>query len=132
MPLPVAHGIVGASIVVASYPTNSFSQDKGKLLLGAALAICPDFDVFFLWVVHMGNNWHRGFSHSITFAIVAGVLASLFAGGLRLKSIAVYTAATFSHPVLDLLTSKARDGVELALALLLLQVQAGGIPLPEV
>ena len=113
MPFPIAHGMIGASIVAASRKNVSLSRDWQSLLMGAALANCPDFDFFFVWVLDLSDTWHRGFSHSITFAVIAGLIASALAGRPRLKDILVYGAAAMSHSLLDALSSRMSPGVQL-------------------
>ena len=111
MPFPVAHGIVGASIVALSLPNVSLKRDWKKLALGAFLAICPDFDVIFPWILHL--PWHRGFSHSIAFAVVVMLLTSSTVSESRVKVAAVYGCAIASHGLLDAITTKTSKGVEL-------------------
>ena len=43
MPLPVAHGLLGAA-VTAAISHESRSRRRKVLLTGVLLAICPDFD----------------------------------------------------------------------------------------
>lgn len=45
MPLPVAHGLLGAAIVATTRKNFSFRKDWLALLLGAALAVIPDLEV---------------------------------------------------------------------------------------
>ncbi len=111
MPFPVAHGMIGASIIAASGRNFSLNQGWKPLLLGAALAICPDFDFFFPWVLHLG--WHRGFSHSIAFALLVSLLNSALLGKFKTKETIVYGLAVISHDLLDFLSTKSMAGVEL-------------------
>lgn len=77
-------------------------------LAGAACAALPDAD-FLLYVLHIdaygGTYGHRGFTHSIGFALLVGALGALLAGRDPLRSrwlTAVYLAlCTASHPLLD-------------------------------
>ena len=80
MPLPVAHGLLGAAVAAAvSQPSRSL---RGKLLLtGALLGICPDFDYALNWLRISGGGWHHGFTHSIVFASAVGVLMAIVSGG---------------------------------------------------
>ncbi len=109
MPLPVAHGFMGASVVASS----SRNPDWKALLMGAFIGICPDFDLFFRWVLGFGVGWHGSFSHSITFAVAAGFLAAAVMGRFHLREIVVFGSATFLHALLDAATSKTWGGVML-------------------
>ncbi len=109
MPLPIAHGLVGASIVAAVHPpTKRFFL---TLLLGALLANAADLD-FFLVFAFESKAWHRGFSHSITFALLAG-LVFLVSLGKRRRTAIVFGLAFASHGILDYVTTKNGAGVEL-------------------
>jgi membrane-bound metal-dependent hydrolase YbcI (DUF457 family) len=113
MPLPIAHALVGASIVAASRPNVVLSRDKNSLLLGAFLAILPDFDFFFVWVLGFGGSWHRSFTHSILFALASSTLAYTLAGiSYRAERVA-YALAASSHGLLDFITTTKMIGVEL-------------------
>ena len=72
MPLPVAHGLIGASIVAALLPLSR-SRIAKPLLLGAVLGISPDLDYALNWFRISGGGWHHGFTHSIPFAFVVGL-----------------------------------------------------------
>jgi inner membrane protein len=77
-------------------------------LAGAACAVLPDAD-FLLYVLHIdaysGTYGHRGFTHSIGFALLVGALGALLAGRDPLRSrwlTAVYLAlCTASHWPMD-------------------------------
>ncbi len=82
-------------------------------LVGAACSIFPDMDVLgFGWGIRYGDLLgHRGFSHSLFFAVVLslGVTAYLAAKNLRYRTIRskiflVLFICTASHGVLDALT----------------------------
>src|SRR5262245_9753405 len=113
MPLPVAHAILGASVVVVSRPKLSISQDWKAILLGGVLAISPDFDIFFLWAFNLDGSWHRSLSHSLLFALVAGLCVAALTGKARLLEIAAFTSATASHGLVDILVTKTARGVRL-------------------
>lgn len=112
MPLPIAHAFVGAGVVVASRSRITIHEWKA-LTLAASIAVLPDFDFFFAWFGSGDESWHRGFSHSIAFAIIIAVGAALLARGSFLRNAMVYGAALLSHGVLDVLTTGAQGGVEL-------------------
>lgn len=113
MPLPVAHGLIGASIFAASRPHESFKENWKPLLLGAILGICPDLDLLLAWGFGLGNSWHGSFSHSITFALIVGPLVSAFMGNLSIKDASVCGSAVLSHAVLDAATSKVWGAIKL-------------------
>jgi inner membrane protein len=77
------------------------------------LAILPDIDAFgfFLGIPYGSTFGHRGFTHSIPFAAVAGVLVAywldLYPVGSRFwsYSCAYFFLVTVSHPVLDAMTT---------------------------
>jgi membrane-bound metal-dependent hydrolase YbcI (DUF457 family) len=107
MPLPIAHGLIGASIVAATLPEASPLRDWKPLLLGVALSISPDLDYFFT------TDWHRGFTHSLFFASVVSIVWFAI---IRLKNLRMaigLAGAIFSHGLLDFATTKTMPGVEL-------------------
>ncbi len=113
MPLPVAHGLIGASVVVLSRGGFSWRRDWRVMLLGAALAIIPDCDLFFSWILGYGLKWHGGFTHSIIFSMIVGsVVVALMREGEN-RDILVYTMATLSHGLLDVITKKEFSGSQL-------------------
>lgn len=77
-------------------------------LAGAVCAVMPDAD-FLMYVLHFdsygGTYGHRGFTHSIGFALLVGALGALLAGRNSPRSrwlTAAYLAlCTASHPLLD-------------------------------
>lgn len=79
---------------------------RGALAVAAGLAICPDFDVFFSGLLRLGDSWHGSFSHSITFAILVGLMVPSLLRISPLRSNFRFVAATASHGFLDALTGK--------------------------
>ncbi len=77
-------------------------------LAGAACGVLPDAD-FLLYVLHIdaysGTYGHRGFTHSIGFALLVGAAGALLAGRHphrgRWLTATFLALCTFSHPVLD-------------------------------
>jgi membrane-bound metal-dependent hydrolase YbcI (DUF457 family) len=111
MPLPVSHGLLGASIVAAIHP-----HPRGRyyipLLAGAGLANAADLD--FALVFLLGSKgWHRGFSHSLIFALIVCLGFALSFGRHRLREALAYGLAFASHALLDYATTNAGGGVEL-------------------
>lgn len=82
-------------------------------LLTAVCAIIPDADVIGRsFGVERGGVWsHRGFTHSIAFAFIFGVFVAFIARrflriNISLRNLSIYFAlATFTHPLLDMLTN---------------------------
>jgi len=111
MPLPIAHGLLGASVAAAVHPkpTNRFCI---PLLVGALLANAPDFD-FLLVFIFRSKDFHRGFSHSITLALVVFLIFIWRFGRQRFREATAYGLAFASHCVLDFLTTKEGGGIEL-------------------
>jgi len=111
MPLPIAHGLLGATIVAAVH-TQPSKHYYAPLLFGAVLAIAADSDFLLVFVFH-SKSWHRGFSHSL----VAGLFVLFFFvwrfGKERLADALAFGLAFASHGILDYLTTKEGGGVEL-------------------
>lgn len=82
-------------------------------LLLAACAIIPDADIigYSLGVQRGSMLSHRGFTHSIAFAILFGGVTALFARKFLktnlsfAKLFVFFSLATLSHPLLDMLTN---------------------------
>lgn len=113
MPLPVAHGLVGASVVLLARKGSSLPRAWPQLLLGATLAIIPDFDLALAWSGNYSDRLHGTFTHSLLFACVVGCLAARLAGEFRWRGVLVYTAATLSHALLDFTVKKEYGGAQL-------------------
>jgi membrane-bound metal-dependent hydrolase YbcI (DUF457 family) len=107
VPLPVAHGLLGASVVAALLP-SSRSRIAKPLLIGALLGISPDFDYALNWLRMSGGGWHHGFTHSIPFALVIGMVTIIVLREWKLRSFIVFSAAYASHTLLDFLITESR------------------------
>lgn len=112
MPLPVAHAFAGASVVVASRSRITIHEWR-TLAFAASIAVIPDFDYFLTWFGSGDESWHRGFSHSIAFAIIIAVSTAVLVRKSFLRNAMVYGAAMLSHCLCDVLTTKSQGGVEL-------------------
>lgn len=83
----------------------------GRLLALACLAsILPDADViaFSYGISYADIMGHRGFTHSIGFALIIGLAASLFYRLLRAGPVVTFlviAASTLSHALLDAMTN---------------------------
>src|SRR5215213_5772397 len=90
MPLPVAHGLVGAGLVAALHP-RPFRRSGLPLVAGAVLATCA----------------------SLAFSLLLTAAALAVCGRARLREVLCYGACYASHAVLDYSTVKFGGGVEL-------------------
>lgn len=111
MPMPVAHGLLGASVAAALAPPRTVRRGR-VLLVGALLGICPDFDYLLNWVGLFGRGWHHDFSHSFAFTLLVGVCAAFVCAGLSRRNILTYWLAALTHPLADYVMTESR-GVEL-------------------
>lgn len=111
MPLPIAHGLLGAGIVAAIHPLPK-KRFCIPLLAGALLANAADFDFALVFILR-SKSWHRGFTHSVTFALLVWLVFALSLGLRRLRPAIAYGLAFASHGLLDYVTTKEGGGVEL-------------------
>jgi membrane-bound metal-dependent hydrolase YbcI (DUF457 family) len=111
MPLPFAHGLVGASVVAALHPRPT-RRRHAPLVLGALLANCADLDFALVLLTH-DRSYHRGFTHSLAFALALCAASFALFGRARLREALAYGLAYASHSVLDYSTTKFGGGVEL-------------------
>lgn len=90
---------------------------KTTLFLAGCCAFVPDLDVLaFQFGVPYSSQWgHRGWTHSICFALLFGTLVTVLYRWLsRSKHLITYKTAVFliistlSHPLLDMLTNGGR------------------------
>ena len=107
MPLPIAHGLVGASVVELLRPSSQRRSVK-LLLLGALLAISPDFDYALNWLRISWGGWHHGFTHSIPFALVVGLVLIVICRDWSVRSYLLFTLAYVSHALLDFMFTESR------------------------
>jgi membrane-bound metal-dependent hydrolase YbcI (DUF457 family) len=104
--LPIAHGLLGASVMAALYPS---SKHRWKMLLtGVFLGIAPDFDYALNWLRIDWGGWHHGFTHSIPFALVVGFVMIAIFRDWHVRSYLVFTLAYMSHTLLDLMFTESR------------------------
>jgi inner membrane protein len=97
------HGLVGFTLTkIASAKTS-----KVLLFLAIVSAILPDLDVVTFGKIPYTHPFgHRGFTHSIIFAIIwATILAFVFTKTKRKLFFIVIFLSTISHGVLDALTT---------------------------
>jgi inner membrane protein len=106
------HAVVG--LAIAALATRRRRAWPYWLLAGL-LTVLPDLDT--LSMTSYSSIWgHRGFTHSLTFAMAVGLLATALTGWyLRMHFwhlAAVFCTVAASHSVLDMLT-KGGNGVAL-------------------
>ena len=99
MPLPIAHGLVGASAVALIYPNANLKHWK-PLLLGFILANCPDLDFVFSFMFGW-HDFHRGFTHSLLFAFLVSSVTFILLRHQNWRIPLAYSAAFLSHTILD-------------------------------
>jgi inner membrane protein len=96
--------------VAAAVGMGRARAPTSMLLMGMLAAIAPDFDaIAFKLGIPYGGMWgHRGFTHTLGFALVMGLLGLLLARRWNLpawKAYAWVAVCTFSHPVADTFTN---------------------------
>jgi membrane-bound metal-dependent hydrolase YbcI (DUF457 family) len=111
MPLPFAHSLVGASVVAGLHPRPA-RRHFAPLVLGALLANSADLDFALVFLAH-DRSYHRGFSHSLAFALALCVVSLVAFGRARLREALAYGLAYASHSLLDYSTTKIGGGIEL-------------------
>lgn len=111
MPLPLAHGLLGATLVAAIHPKPT-KRHFAPLLVGGLLANAADFDFALVFILR-SKAWHRGFSHSLASALLVGLIFVLLLGVRRVREAIAYGSAFASHSILDYVTTKEGGGVEL-------------------
>jgi membrane-bound metal-dependent hydrolase YbcI (DUF457 family) len=112
VPLPVAHALVGATIAVAILP-REMPRRVRAIALGAALAVAPDLDFSAPWLLHLGHDWHRGFTHSVFFALLVTALMHVYYKAARWRETLSAGLALLSHGLLDSVTTDSDRGVAL-------------------
>ncbi|HEX2492954.1 MAG TPA: metal-dependent hydrolase, partial [Steroidobacter sp.] len=101
-----------AAVVEASLPSDA-PRRNWSVAAGAALSLTPDLDFMFLWWLDLGRDWHRGFTHSILFALGASAVLYLVRSRRGMREGVAMMLALLSHCVLDFLTSTRSAGVAL-------------------
>jgi inner membrane protein len=106
MPTVISHAVFATALGAA------FRHDPKTWSLAALCAVVPDFDVVaFAFRVPYASLWgHRGITHSILFAAGFGLIVAALTCRFRVSTpfwqlAALFTVATFSHPLLDMLTN---------------------------
>jgi len=107
VPLPVAHGLIGAGVVAALRPSSEPGRWKW-LALGAFLGIAPDFDFALNLLRRSRGGWHHGFTHSIPFALVVAVVGIIVLRQRNVRSFVIVCGAYVSHTLLDFMLTESR------------------------
>lgn len=113
MPLPIAHGIVGAAIVALVHPKANFKNWR-PLLIGFLLANAADLDFGFVWFLGW-RGFHRGVTHSLLFALVVAAILFVWLRKRNWRVPLAFSLAYLSHTLLDAATSGAGSGTALLL-----------------
>jgi inner membrane protein len=103
----LSHPAVPLAIAVAA---GSGSVPGRLAAVACAASVLPDVDAlgFGLGIPYDSPLGHRGFTHSLVFALLIGVSCAALAGYLRAPAAIVFAvvfASTASHGVLDALTT---------------------------
>jgi inner membrane protein len=108
MPTFLTHAVVGVALGQAA--PAAARKDPRFWCAAAVCAMLPDCDVIghrLGW--HLGDVWdHRGFTHSLLFAAVTGIVAGYLVGkgrAERAKLMLLLAIITASHGVLDAMTN---------------------------
>ena len=128
MPLPVAHSLIGASIVTLALRRLDWRFDWRPILIGALLGLLPDFDLLVSWGLQRGIEHHGTYTHSILFAVSCGSVVALLRGERDLRVVAGYISAVLSHGVIDALTKDQFGGAALVWPLSTEQIRLGLLP----
>lgn len=104
MPTPVGHMLSGTLVVAARRRKGSFLNKETMLIMLCVLL--PDIDFVFGFMSGNPNQYHHQFTHSFSFALMAGaVIAFLSTLSFRkfARLTALYGFAVSLHILLDLL-----------------------------
>jgi inner membrane protein len=116
MPLPVAHSLAGFAIAEAT-DIRLAKKTWRNVVIFAALANLPDIDYLPGFLLGQPNRFHHLWTHSLGFALLAGLLGGFICWRQRRNFIQaeksaqqfglyflMISVAVFSHCVLDLFT----------------------------
>ena len=111
MPLPLGHAAIGLATCETFKPADDNQSRLGTFLMALTLANLPDLDVLLgLLMQGNGNLFHRGPTHSIVFALLAGYIAShVWRLGPRLPRLGfpLCFSLVLSHVLADMVLTSA-------------------------
>ncbi len=113
MPLPVAHGLIGAGIGALAPGKLTWQRTLLSMVVGGLIAAIPDIDLVVAWGMGGGVSAHGSYTHSILFAVGLGAAVALLMRPVTWRGAAVFIAAVLSHGLLDCLTKDEFGGAAL-------------------
>lgn len=111
MPTIITHALLP---VIAATALPRLRLSKRLIAAAVVAAVLPDIDVVGRFLFDYSGTHplgHRGFTHSIVFAVLVGLIAMLGCSALRAPPSLAFTAlllSTLSHPLTDMLTDGGR------------------------
>ncbi len=104
----LGHGLAGALCVKGLKPGTGPGREGWLVALAVTLALIPDLDVVIYALARPeGMIPHRGFSHSLSFALLSSSLATWLTAGYfrmaRKKLFGILFLAALTQPALDIL-----------------------------
>lgn len=111
MPLPIGHTAIGLVAAETVQDTHTSGSRLAQFLFVCVLANLPDIDTLFGLLIHgNGSIFHRGPTHSLLFALLAGLAASqMWRLWRRIPRFGFQLCAllVFSHVASDMLLTSA-------------------------
>src|SRR5688572_30287448 len=101
MATPIGHLLAGAAIGTLISRGSNLPR---PIFIGGLAAIAADFDFIPGLVIGNPGRFHHAQSHSITFAVLIGLIAGLIARESRLRWALLVGVGYASHLILDGLT----------------------------
>lgn len=101
MPTPIGHMLAGAAVGILMSSEKSVRRGA---FVGALAGVAADFDFVPGIVIGAPGRFHHAATHSVTFALLAGLLAMLVAKNSRFHWAMLVSLAYASHLILDLVT----------------------------
>ncbi|MGZ8251998.1 MAG: metal-dependent hydrolase [Methylophilaceae bacterium] len=107
MPSAFAHAVVP---IATAFGLGKKYVNSRLLILAVICTAMPDIDVIaFKFGIAYASQWgHRGFTHSIAFAVVVALIAACFSRTFKSHPFTIWLMvffSTVSHPLLDMLTN---------------------------